>query len=34
MSRLIGLLRKVDRDTWLTMSFLSFWTFCIIWTRG
>jgi hypothetical protein len=26
-------LRKIDRDTWLTMTFITFWTFIIIGTR-
>jgi hypothetical protein len=26
-------LRKIDRDTWFTMTFITFWTFIIIGTR-
>ena len=26
-------LRKIDRDTWATVSFITFWTFIIVATR-
>jgi hypothetical protein len=33
MQRTITTLRKVDRDTWLTMTFITYWTLIIIATR-